>query len=227
MCPSRPDASGGSEGQRLGAHPRAEEFSGGELAPDGGKPVKEKTPGFGRLDGAGLVAIRHFCKTGAGDPVIEAQHPHPAALEGVVEGGIIRRKGSTDENRVVLGPGTHPGKMRKLRPGSREVFELSFWQTQGLMQVAPRAAGIDQETGACLEGLSVTCPGHLNAVGFNIADGECGFVVVFHAEPNGFLDQEGVEIGSIPMGVGHEVVGAGRHEQLIGTLIAGFPGFPR
>ena len=117
--------------------------------------------------------------------------------------------------------------MRKLRPGSREVFELSFWQTQGLMQVAPRAAGIDQETGACLEGLSVTCPGHLNAVGFNIADGECGFVVVFHAEPNGFLDQEGVEIGSIPMGVGHEVVGAGRHEQLIRTLVAGFPGFSR
>lgn len=95
------------------------------------------------------------------------------------------------------------------------------------MQVATRAAGIDQETGARLERGSVTCPCHLNAIGFDIAGSECGFVVVFHAEPNGFLDQKGIEIGSIPMGVGHEIIGAGRHQELIGTVVAGFPGFPR
>jgi hypothetical protein len=59
-------------------------LGGGELPPDRGKAFKEKAPSLGRLDYGGLVEIRHFCKTSAGDPVIEAQYPHPAALEGVV-----------------------------------------------------------------------------------------------------------------------------------------------
>ena len=66
----------------------------------------------------------------------------------------------------------------------------------------------------------------MNAAGFNIAGSERGFIAVLHTQPNHFLDQKGIEVGAIPVGVGHEVVGAGRHQELIGTVVTALPGFP-
>lgn len=79
------------------------------------------------------------------------------------------------------------------------------------MEVAPGAAGIHQKAGVGPEALLTASSLQVNSIGFNIAGSERGFIAVLHTQSNHFLDQKGIEVGAIPMGVGHQVAGAGCH----------------
>ncbi len=141
--PRRPRC--GTEAARGG---RREERPGAvELIAHRGQPLEEPAPaGCAFLQAERARERRSRGHARAGDAVVEAEDPDPAAFEDVVEGGVVggirRRAGGRKDSQLV--EAAYAGEMRVETLARRKPRKRDGGQIQGAVQEASRARGVDQ-----------------------------------------------------------------------------------
>jgi hypothetical protein len=185
-----------------------------ELRAHAGKLFEPLLPGnFSTREIERTLAARH---PRAGEAMVEAQHPHPAAVEDVMQRGVIRRVGTACIHSIAVQflPAFHAGEMRVERLGGGQVRHRHFRQIQRAMQEAARPRGVHDELRVNLQRPPAAPSLDDRPLRLHVHAPQLGFVEIRHAERLRLLDEERVKIGAVPVRVRAAIVGRRGHEQL-------------
>ena len=98
----------------------------------------------------------------AGQAVVEAQHPNPAAVEDVVQRRVVRRVRRRFGRRMKLVPPVDAFEVRIERLRRGEGGERCFAELQRAMQKTSRAAGVDHKLRAQREWTAIVLRGEFD-----------------------------------------------------------------
>ena len=196
----------------------------GELLPHGRQAIEQALPRRLALlesQRAGQGGARRDAR--AREAVAESQNPDPAAVENVVEGGVVRRVG----RRLARGQDVHLVEAARVREVGVEAGRLGqpverpLPDAERLPEKSPRPRRVHGEPRADLERLSGALAGDADASvsGFDAIERRA--VEILGAGVARLADEEEVEVRAIPVRVGDLVARRGGDEELVAAIRVG------
>src|SRR5205085_2659679 len=139
------------------------------------------------------------CHAGAGDSVVETQHPNPAARKNVMHRGIVNWIGWGFVVMLQVGNACHIFKMAVKRPGLRHARKLRRRQFETLLQKAAGAARVDQKTHLQAYRLPQARAAKFNKITLELRTIERNMIKIFCSLADRFIDEKMVYVSAEPM----------------------------